>query len=109
MNTAIAIFVKTPELSPVKTRLRQEVGKNVAQRFFDLATNAIEEVVLEVQRQSNGSVKGYWAVAEEAGLCSTRWQKLARLHTGQGGLGSFRRFRPDRIRILPFERLANGA
>ncbi|RUO25471.1 hypothetical protein CWE09_01670 [Aliidiomarina minuta] len=81
MNTAIAIFVKTPSLSPVKTRLAASIGKEKAQQFFIHSLQAVEETV------AASDADLYWAVAEKEGLQDPLWQQHQRLHTGEGDLG----------------------
>lgn len=81
MNTAIAIFVKTPSLSPVKTRLAASLGKAKALEFFSLSLKAVEESV------AASGADLYWAVAEEEGLNDPLWQQHQRLYTGEGDLG----------------------
>ena len=60
---ALAIFVKTPELSAVKTRLAAEIGREEAIAFYRSCVGAIEAVAAEASRRSPLDV--YWAVAEE--------------------------------------------
>lgn len=81
MSTAIAIFVKTPSLSPVKTRLAAGIGQDAAQEFYRLSLKAVQEAVTSV------NATPYWAVAEENGLSHPLWQDFTALHTGEGNLG----------------------
>ena len=81
MSTAIAIFVKTPSLSPVKTRLAAGIGNDAAQEFYALSLEAVQETVKTVE------IVLYWAVAEEKGLTDPLWLGFPTLHTGEGGLG----------------------
>lgn len=81
MSTAIAIFAKTPSLSPVKTRLAAGVGDDRAKEFYHLSIKAVQAVVASV------NANPYWAVAEENGLSDPLWQDFAALWTGEGGLG----------------------
>lgn len=81
MSAAIAIFAKTPRLSPVKTRLAADIGEDKAQAFYHLSIKAVQAVVASV----NAAL--YWAVAEENGLSDPLWQGFATLWTGEGGLG----------------------
>ncbi len=43
MSSAIAIFVKTPSLSPVKTRLAATIGEEKAIEFYLMSLRAVEE------------------------------------------------------------------
>lgn len=81
MTTAIAIFVKTPSLSPLKTRLAAGVGDKAAQAFYRLSLNAVQTTVRDV------NVTPYWAVAEEGGLDNPLWKHFKSLYTGEGNLG----------------------
>lgn len=81
MSTAIAIFVKTPSLSPLKTRLAAGVGNAAAQAFYLLSLKAVQATV------HNVNVMPYWAVAEQGGLDNPLWKDFPTLHTGEGGLG----------------------
>ncbi len=83
MSTAIAIFVKTPDLSPIKTRLAAGIGASEAMHFYRLAAAATGEVL---------SIGGplltpYWAVAEESVLTNETWSGFPRLWQGMGTLG----------------------
>lgn len=80
-QNAIAIFVKTPGLSPLKTRLAADIGEDRALAFYRLCLDAVEETA----RKSRA--KAYWAVAEKERLSDPLWQGLERLHTGTGTLG----------------------
>jgi len=86
-TAAVAIFVKTPDLSPVKTRLAKTIGKNAALTFYDLGVRAITETLTLVQNKSRHTIHPYWAVAEEQGLTDERWLGFGRLAQPEGGLG----------------------
>ncbi|MCI0755087.1 TIGR04282 family arsenosugar biosynthesis glycosyltransferase [Teichococcus vastitatis] len=89
MTAAIAIFVKTPGLSPLKTRLAAGMGNAAASRFHVLAAAAVAAAA----RGADDVVQGYWAVAEEAGCDAGIWRGFPALWQGEGGLGQ----RLDRI------------
>lgn len=82
MSTAVAIFVKTPTLSPVKTRLAAGIGTAAAQEFYHHSLRAVAETVKGMD------VTAYWAVAEEDGVGDPLWQGFPNLHTGDGCLGA---------------------
>ena len=48
MSIALAIFVKTPSLSPVKTRLAQSIGEDKAIAFYMLCLEAIKETAKQI-------------------------------------------------------------
>lgn len=80
---ALAIFVKTPGLSPVKTRLAATLGEAAATRFHQLAAAATGEVARSCQSQ----LTPYWAIAEAGSVAAAAWPGFASLHQGEGGLG----------------------
>ena len=81
MSTAIAIFVKTPSLSPVKTRLAEGISKEKALEFYQLSLRCVQETL------KSADAVPYWAVAEEDGLSDPLWQAFTALWTGEGRLG----------------------
>ena len=84
MTTALAIFVKTPGLSPVKTRLAAGIGAPKALRFFQLAAAATAEVA----RSCEPWLTPYWAIAEADPAAAAAWPGFAPLHQGEGDLGA---------------------
>lgn len=82
----LAIFVKTPALSPAKTRLWPALGQARAEALYLVCAAAVASVAQQAQRA--GAVQPYWAVAEDAGLDAEIWQTLPRLSQGGGGLGA---------------------
>lgn len=82
MGCGVAIFVKTPTLSPVKTRLWPGIGRRRAEALYLLSA----EAVASVARQAGG-VQPYWAVAETAAMHSNAWLDLPHLSQGEGSLG----------------------
>ena len=81
MTTAIAIFVKTPALSPLKTRLAAGIGKEKAIEFYLLSLKAVE------RNTKSTSATGYYVVGEEEGVSDPLWSGLESFHTGEGDLG----------------------
>ncbi len=89
-NGAIAVFVKTPGLSPVKTRLGQAIGKSSAEVFYALSVEATQAVIFEVIKRSTlipMAMTGYWAVAESEGVAHPMWDQLAVIFQSDGELG----------------------
>lgn len=82
MNGGVAIFVKTPGLSPVKTRLAAGIGTAAAERWHRLAADAVAEVV-----EPLAGLSAYWAVAEDLDRAGGAWPGLALLAQGEGDLG----------------------
>jgi uncharacterized protein len=85
MNGALAIFVKTPGYSPLKTRLAAGMGSSSATQWYVAATQAVESVVEQLRQQLQLSV--YWAVAEEPAIEDKVWKNFPVLAQGEGGLG----------------------
>ncbi|MEH6457990.1 MAG: TIGR04282 family arsenosugar biosynthesis glycosyltransferase [Cocleimonas sp.] len=81
MNLAIAIFVKTPGVSPLKTRLAATIGQEQAEYFYHLSLNCIVSTLKEI------AITPYWAIAEAESVNDSMWSNFNRLHTGEGGLG----------------------
>lgn len=86
LGGALAIFVKTPGLSPIKTRLASSIGVESANRFYELAVAATRAVAGDLQDKIP-NLHLYWAVAEEAGLDANLWSSFTTVFQGNGGLG----------------------
>lgn len=82
---AIAVFVKTPGASPVKTRLAASIGNSKAKEFYQLSLNAVEDTL--DQLLASEAVRPYWAIAEDQARSDTRWQRHQRVLQGPGELG----------------------
>jgi len=87
MKGAIAIFAKTIGLSPVKTRLAKDLGKEFAEEFYRLSLNATKEIIDNII-QNNGTITPYWALAEEEAYNNEYWNDYDILWTGEGDLGN---------------------
>jgi len=87
MKVAIAIFVKTPGLSPIKTRLAKDVGRDKAEEIYVVSVKAVEEAVREAVERLEGALVPYWAVAEKEGLSSKMWSSFDVMSSGEGDLG----------------------
>ncbi|MGE4233104.1 MAG: DUF2064 domain-containing protein [Bacteriovoracia bacterium] len=83
---AIAIFVKTPDFSDVKTRLAETVGKESAERFYTLSVLATQAVIKKAVSYSSW-LTPYWAIAEEQAMTDERWNQFSRIYQGEGNLG----------------------
>ena len=91
LSTAIAIFVKTLSISPIKTRLATTLGKAKAEEFYVLSLKAVEKTVKETD------FFAFWAVGEEQGMSVPLWEDLKTIHTGEGGLGERQNFIYDTL------------
>lgn len=85
MKCAVAIFVKTPGHSPVKSRLWPDLGRTDAERLHWGSAAAVGSVV--TRAGVDGTICGYWAIAEPLELAATAWPGLAHVAQGEGGLG----------------------
>lgn len=85
MNAGLAIFVKTPRYSPVKTRLAAGCGAVYAHGWYHRAAAAVAAVA-RVAAARHG-VTPYWAVAEPEAIASGVWPGLPMLAQGEGTLG----------------------
>lgn len=85
MSGAIAVFVKTPGLSPVKTRLAASLGTEAAEAFHLASSQSVSSVAQSLSQQAD--IKSYYAVAEESALNHSHWDDLPCEWQGEGGLG----------------------
>lgn len=92
--TAVALFVKTPGLSPVKTRLARGIGDAAATTFHRLAADCAGAAAAAC----GPAMPSIWAVAEPDGLVA--WCDRPALWQGEGGLGA----RMSRIYLALLER-----
>ncbi len=86
-TSAIAIFVKTPGFSPVKSRLAASIGQEKAEEFYKLSLKATYAVVAQAIQKSEGKIEAYWAVAEKDQLTNPLWNSFKTIPQGSGGLG----------------------
>lgn len=86
MTTALAIFVKTPGHSRVKTRLAAGIGGQQAIAFHRLSARAVADVACKV-RTDRADFHPYWAVAEHEAQGDACWSDLPRCWQGDGSLG----------------------
>ncbi len=85
MTGALAVFVKTPGLSPVKTRLAVKWGTAAAETFHLASARAVAATVLAASKADD--LQGYYAVAEVDAVHHRYWQGLPCVWQGEGGLG----------------------
>ena len=87
---AVAIFVKTPGLSPIKTRLGRVIGTRAAEKFYALSVEATQDVSAEAMRRASLislDLTAYWAIAEPAGASHPMWHQFEIVFQGHGELG----------------------
>ena len=81
---ALAVFVKTPGLSPVKTRLAAVWGEKKTLEFYEHCLRCSGELMRRLQ--TDGWDAG-WAVAVADGLRDLRWSEFPAISQGESGLG----------------------
>jgi len=84
MSGALAIFVKTPGWSALKTRLAAGTGDAYAERWYRLAADAVASVAIRARAQHG--LTAYWAVAESG--AEHAWADLPTIAQGEGDLGT---------------------
>ncbi len=86
-TTAVAIFAKTPGLTPAKTRLAAGAGSAIAESFYVRALEITEQVACTAAAADLG-LTPCWAVAEREAIGLECWSGLPQLWQGDGDLGS---------------------
>ena len=86
MSIGLAIFVKTPGYSPIKTRLAADCGEAYAQAWYRHAATAVGAVVRAAKTRHRFSP--YWAVAEADAIEHRAWPGMPMLDQGEGDLGA---------------------
>lgn len=81
----VAVFVKTPGLSEVKTRLAQTVGKEKAVSVYRLCCRWTQELL--EQARTHSKLLPIWAVAEEEGMGHPLWSRWDRVCQSGSTLG----------------------
>lgn len=84
--SGIAIFVKTPGRSPVKSRLAAERGRAWTEDWYRRAAAAVAAVASDAGRRAGATA--YWAVAEDAAIAADDWAGLPAIAQGDGDLGA---------------------
>ena len=85
-KTAVAVFVKTPGHSPVKTRLAKTIGTDGAEATYKSFVSIIENKMIQIKESALG-IEPYWAVAEPDCMNAHVWEKLNIISQKAGGLG----------------------
>ena len=82
----LAIFSKTPGLTPAKTRLGADLGQEMAEHFFRLCLNCQFELTMQI-KNSGLSLQAVWTLAEKDSRQNSFWQTENCLEQGSGSLG----------------------
>lgn len=83
---ALIVFVKTPGLSAIKTRLAATIGQVHSEQFYLLSIHATRSVI-HVLQQEHPYFKFYWAIAEREGMNAPLWASEVKILQGPGNLG----------------------
>lgn len=86
-RTAVAAFVKTPGLSPAKTRLAKTIGTQAAETVYLDLVELTRELLANAKREAS-NLDPWWIVAEANGVNTKFWQDFDRMAQPQGGLGT---------------------
>lgn len=105
MKSAVVIFVKTPGISPVKSRLAASIGTEKALEFYRYSCEAIRELCVQSTEEHSG-VDVFWAVAEEEGLSHPLWSDFQKLPQGSGDLGKRLHFVHQQLNRKGYSRFA---
>lgn len=84
---AVVAFVKSPEFSPVKTRLARDLGPRSLE-IYELCLQILDQLFAQLSQSSFALFTPFWAVAETEGLAAERWREWQRLDQGSGDLGT---------------------
>ena len=86
-SIAIAVFVKTPEYSPLKTRLAADIGSAAAEEFHQLAVGCVEETLIELREALPEELHAIWSIAEPEAFAEPLWSQFESMGQGTGDLG----------------------
>ena len=86
MKVALTVFVKTPGLSPVKTRLANSTSVDFASEFYNRSLLCTSLFLKSLQNKIK-NLDLFWAVAEKQGLSSELWKDFPIVYQGEGDLG----------------------
>ena len=84
LSGALAVFVKTPGLSPIKTRLAADIGEKKAAAVYEML---LQNTAATMRRARRLGAEVFWAVGEKEGSDDARWSEFPAMWTGGGGLG----------------------
>lgn len=88
LKFAIAVFVKTPGVSPIKTRLAADIGSDEALKVYLKCLAAVEKKIIAVVENSPYLIEPFWAVAEKNSLSNSCWKSWPQIYQGEGELGN---------------------
>lgn len=88
-KNVIAVFAKTPTLSPVKTRLAATIGKEKAAEIYKICVDCAQ-MTFETFSHQNSDWQVIWALGEENAIEHDFWlnRPFDKIWTGDGALGT---------------------
>ena len=86
-SCGLAVFVKTPSLSPIKTRLAADIGRGAAEMLYVALTRAVASIATQARAQAQAGLCPYWAVAEDTAFSQSYWPIFDHVVQGEGSLG----------------------
>ena len=102
MKIAVAVFVKTPGVSPLKTRLAASIGETAAHGFYIRSLKCIQEMLVytkkEMEKQNSTKLDLYWCLGDKGD--QKFWKDFELIYQPSGGLG-------DRLSVIYDQLLAD--
>jgi len=86
-NITLICFVKTPGLSPLKTRLSHGLGSENSQQCYLQMIDIVREL-FHLVNSTFAQVSCYWAIAEAEGLESPLWSSHNKMLQAKGSLAN---------------------
>jgi len=89
VRIAVACFVKTLGVSPVKTRLAEGIGRSAADEVYKTCVELIRQSLSKAASENSQDVYliPHWAVAEQSEISATVWSDFPVVYQGEQGLG----------------------
>ena len=75
MKPRIGIFVKTPGISKVKTRLAKTIGETFALEFYQRSLDCLSSMMREISTEYQ-NVTPFWAIAEKTQDNHHQWKEF---------------------------------
>ncbi len=86
MSIALAVFVKTPHYSPVKTRLAADIGESAALHWYKSAIEVIHGTMKLLQ--ASKLISPYWAIGDRDDSGFSFWPEFPCLMQPDADLGA---------------------
>ena len=80
LSGALAVFVKTPGLSPIKTRLAADIGEKKAAAVYEIL---LQNTAATMRRARRLGAEVFWAVGEKEGADDARWSEFPAMWDGR--------------------------